>query len=38
MSRRIADVCPIIATPFTPSGEVDLAGFRRLVRTLAAAG
>jgi 4-hydroxy-tetrahydrodipicolinate synthase len=38
MNRRISGVCPIIATPFTPSGEVDLAGFRRLVRTLAAAG
>ena len=38
MTRKIAGVCPIIATPFTQSGEVDLAGFRRLVRALAAGG
>jgi 4-hydroxy-tetrahydrodipicolinate synthase len=38
MTRQILGVCPIIATPFTPDGEVDLASFRRLVRTLSDGG
>lgn len=37
-SNEISGVCPIIATPFTDSGEVDYSGVRNEIRALAEGG
>ncbi len=31
---KLEGICPIVATPFTPEGEVDWTSFERLIRTL----
>lgn len=36
--RAPAGVCPILATPFTAEGEIDLASFRREIRALVEGG
>lgn len=38
MNADFSGLCVALATPFLPSGEVDLAGFRRLVRHVASGG
>ena len=35
---EVKGILPIVATPFTPSGEVDMASFETLCHTLAANG
>lgn len=35
---RIDGVCPVVETPFTPDGQIDVASFRTLIRSLAEAG
>lgn len=35
---RVAGVCPVVATPFTDAGAVDVDGFRNTVRHLASVG
>ena len=36
--KEIKGICPIIATPFTPMGEVDIESLKNLVRTLILGG
>lgn len=37
-NARIEGVCPVVETPFTAEGRIDVASFRHLIRSLAAAG
>lgn len=39
MNRTLIEgVCPVVETPFTPEGRIDVTSFRVLIRSLAAAG
>lgn len=37
-NKELSGVCPIAATPFTENGDIDIASFRNLLKTLAIGG